>query len=158
MIPNITKLNLLSFRIEKGIILSAISFLLLTGSKAQNVSNTAYATASATIVTGMAGIEKKGDINFTDIKQGSENMITGNSGLHLFGYENSYSISLSATTFSVRKNGGNETMKADLFTIMPDAGSSNQSFTIYAAFNAMDKQAAGVYTSIEPVTIIVNYN
>ena len=155
---NTTKgINHLKVQLEKHLILFAFSFLFLAGSKAQNISNTAYATVSATIVTEMGGVEKLDDIKFFGLQSGSESTLTGNSGVNIIGSSNTYSITIPSTNITVKKKGSNETMAIGSIKINSE-NTRNQIFTINAALNISDNQASGIYTSTTPLMVIINYN
>jgi len=144
----------------KYLFLCVLSFLILTGIKAQNPPNSAYATASATIVTEMAGIEKLDDINFANIHAVSKSRrINGNAALNITGSSYAYSITLSSEEITVKKNGSNVTMEVGSVTIsLSEGNTGDNTLEINAAINADNNQAAGAYTSTTPLTVIINYN
>ena len=155
---NINKrIDHLKIQLEKHLILFAFSFLFLACSNAQNISNTAYVTASATIVTETVGVEKLADIDFSGIQSGSENTLSGYSAVNIIGSSNAYSITIPSTSITVKKKGSNETMAIGSIKINSE-NTHNQIFTINAALNISHNQASGVYTSITPLMVIVNYN
>lgn len=150
--------NKLKVQIEKHVILSALSFLFLVSCHSQSISGNVCATASATVVTEIISVEMAREINFIGMHQIYKKKVSVNPWLKIIAYDNAYSISLSASDITIKKNGSAETIDLTLFAFEHCTDSGIRIFTMDATLNTGNKQQSGGFTSITPLAITVNYD
>jgi hypothetical protein len=146
----------------------ALTFLTVPAAYGQQyISNTSSATASATVVNEMLGVEKMNNINFDNISVKSSSAVEfqkgsvkmNNSFIKVFGSDYEYSITIPTTEIVLQEAKTSKTMKIESFSIEYAAENSfDKAVFISANLSVHNKQAAGRYTSITPLTIIVNNN
>jgi hypothetical protein len=171
-------------RFTKGLALALTIFGFSTTDTFAQVSATA--TATATVVTPIQ-ITKQVDINFGTLAvsaTGGTVILTPAGGrsttsgvvlpatastitaasFDITGQPNyTYAITLPSTATILTRNTGTETMSVGTFTSTPSLtgtldGSGNQPLKVGATLTVGSLQAAGVYVSGTPFTVIVNYN
>lgn len=142
-------------QIQINFILITLFLLFHIPGSSQNIHNTAYATATATIITEMAGVEKLSDITFTGRV---ESHITENAALNIIGTNNAYSVTLSSDDIILKEKATDEIRQIDSYKICSSEANIDQTLAIPADTGSDTKQSAGKYTSLTPLAIIVNYN
>lgn len=141
--------------LRKAIPLIAFSGLICMQLNAQKLQNVTYATASATIITEMAGAEKLDDIHLANIFPGTISSSFNAITVPLKIINNDYAYSVSAPAkITTQKKEGPETIILDSFTINISA---NKTLKISCRANSSNA-ACGVYTSTSPVNVTIHYN